>query len=82
MICRADRSAVVLAGIGKVSFPEEHLLANFGSFAAALLAARPKGVKGSGVNGYFLSVLLSSTMGPGIPVSMASTIAALQMRRR
>lgn len=70
------------AGIGRVSFPEEHLVANFGSFASALLAARPKGVKGSGVSGYFKNVLLSSTMGPGIPVSMASTIAAIQAAKR
>ena len=79
---RADRSAVVQAAIGKVSFPTEHLLVNFTSLTAALLNARPKGVKGSGMNGYFLTVLLSSSMGPGIPVSLSSTLAALQARRR
>ena len=76
--CRADKTAVVHAGIGRVTFPQEHLETNFVSLAAALLAARPKGVKGSGVSGYFLSVLLSSTMGPGVPVTLSSTIAALQ----
>lgn len=70
------------AGIGKVSFPDAHLAANFAALAAALLAARPKGVKGSGVNGYFLNVLLSSSMGPAVPVSMASTVAALQAAGR
>lgn len=70
------------AGIGKVSFTQEHLTANFAAFAAALLSARPKGVKGSGVTGYILSVLLSSTMGPGVPVSISSLIAILQARER
>ena len=76
--CRADRFAMLHAGIGRASFPAEHLLANFTALASALMSVRPKGVKGSGVSGYILSVQLSSTMGPCLPVTMASTIAALQ----
>ncbi len=44
--CRADKASVVHAGVGKVSFSEDALLRNAGALAAAILAARPKGVKG------------------------------------
>ena len=47
-ICRADRGAVLHAAVGKVDFPVEHLYANLGALTAAILAARPKGIKGGG----------------------------------
>lgn len=65
------------ACIGKMSFPDEHLYTNFGAFAAAIMAARPKGAKGSGVGGYVLAVHLSRTMGPGVPVTLPSMVAAI-----
>lgn len=34
---------------GKVSFPIEHLQANLGALTAAVLGARPKGLKGGGM---------------------------------
>ena len=36
------------AAVGKVDFPVEHLHANLGALTAAILAARPKGIKGGG----------------------------------
>lgn len=36
------------AAVGKVDFPVEHLYANLGALTAAILAARPKGIKGGG----------------------------------
>ena len=36
------------AAFGKCSFPTEHLYANLGALTAAVLASRPKGVKGGG----------------------------------
>ena len=48
MLCRADRGAVLHAAVGKVDFPVEHLYANLGALTAAILAARPKGIKGGG----------------------------------
>jgi ribosomal protein L1 len=80
--CRADKGSVVHAGVGKVSFPTEHLLANIGAFAAAVLNARPKGVKGSGASGYVLTANVSSTMGPGIPVAVASIAQAAQAAKK
>ena len=46
--CRADRGAVLHAAVGKVDFPVEHLHQNLGALTAAVLAARPKGIKGGG----------------------------------
>jgi large subunit ribosomal protein L1 len=75
--CRADKGGVVHACIGKLSFPTEHLYTNFGSFASAIMLARPKGAKGSGVGGYVLAVHLSRTMGPGVPLNLPSMVAAI-----
>ena len=36
------------AAVGKVDFPVEHLHANLGALTAAILGARPKGIKGGG----------------------------------
>lgn len=48
---RADRSAVLHAGIGKASFTVEQLEANIVALVRAVLAARPKGVKGGAATG-------------------------------
>jgi large subunit ribosomal protein L1 len=80
--CRADKGGVVHAGLGKVSFPDEQLVANIGAFAAAILSARPKGVKGSGAANYLLKASLSSSMGPGVPVTIASIVQAAQGARK
>lgn len=48
LLCRADRGAVLHAAVGKVDFPVEHLYTNLGALTAAILAARPKGIKGGG----------------------------------
>ena len=69
---RADRGAVLHAGVGKVSFGSEKLHSNVGALCSAILNVRPKGVKGSGMSGYFLSAALTSTMGSSVPVSVSS----------
>ena len=38
------------AAFGKCSFPKDHLYANLGALTAAVLAARPKGIKGGGAH--------------------------------
>ncbi len=76
--CRADKGGVVHAGLGKVSFDSDRLHANIATFAAAIMAARPKGVKGSSAGGYILSATLSSTMGAGVPITLPSLVAAGQ----
>lgn len=72
---RADKGGVVHAGLGKVSFTDAALAGNVASFMAAILAARPRGLKG-GAGAYVRAATLSSTMGPGIPVSLASLTQA------
>ncbi|KAL4427635.1 hypothetical protein ABPG75_001724 [Micractinium tetrahymenae] len=79
---RADKGGVVHAGIGKCSFSAGALHDNAAAFAQAILAARPKGVKGGAVSGYLLSASLCSSMGPGIPLNVASLVSAAQSTRK
>lgn len=79
---RADKGGVVHAGVGKCSFDSRALYDNAGAFAAAILSARPKGVKGGTVSGYLLSASLCSSMGPGIPLNVASLVQAAQVTRK
>lgn len=59
---RVDKTAIVHAPIGKVSFSMEALEDNFNTFADALIKARPAAAKGQ----YMRSISVCSTMGPGI----------------
>ncbi|WP_020007561.1 50S ribosomal protein L1 [Salinicoccus albus] len=61
---RAEKSGVVHAAIGKVSFDEAQLVDNFNAVYDALQKARPSSAKGV----YFKSVAVASTMGPGVKV--------------
>jgi large subunit ribosomal protein L1 len=74
---RADRGGVVAAAVGRRSFAPEALAENAAALAGAVLAARPRGVKGA----YLLSATLSSTMGPGVAVALPALVAAAQAAR-
>ena len=65
---RAEKAGIVHAGIGKASFPAEKLLENAKAFADAIVKAKPAGAKGT----YVKKVALSSTMGPGVHVDVAT----------
>lgn len=65
---RAEKAGVVHAGIGKASFPAEKLLENARAFIDAIQKAKPAGAKGT----YLKKLALSSTMGPGVRVDVAS----------
>jgi large subunit ribosomal protein L1 len=65
---RAEKAGIVHAGIGKASFEPEKLLENAKAFADAIIKARPTGAKGT----YVQKVALSSTMGPGVRVDVAT----------
>jgi large subunit ribosomal protein L1 len=62
---RLDKTNIIHCPIGKVSFGTEKLTENFRTLTDAIIKARPAAAKGQ----YMRSVVLSSTMGPGIKVN-------------
>lgn len=64
---RLDKTNIVHVPVGKVSFSEENLLDNYNALLEAILKAKPSALKGQ----YLKSVTLTSTMGPGVKVSVA-----------
>lgn len=65
---RAEKAGVVHAGIGKASFSQAQIEENLKAFVDAVQKARPAGAKGT----YMKKVSLTSTMGPGVSVDIAS----------
>ena len=65
---KAEKAGVVHAGIGKASFGTEALAQNLRAFVEAVNRAKPSGAKGT----YMKKVSVSSTMGPGVSVDLAS----------
>src|SRR5262249_18768847 len=63
---RSDKGENVHAGIGKLSFDDDKLLANMAAFVDQIRAVKPAGVKGN----YVRSITLAATMTPGVPVTM------------
>lgn len=62
---RVDKTSIVHAPIGKVSFDIEKLQENFETLIEALQKAKPAAAKGQ----YMRSVTVASTMGPGVKVN-------------
>ena len=65
---KAEKAGVIHAGIGKASFDAKKLEENLLAFVDAVQKAKPSGAKGT----YLKKVALSSTMGPGVSVNVAS----------
>ena len=65
---RVDKTAIIHAPIGKVSFGPDKLLDNAKALIDSVLKAKPAASKGK----YVRSIALSSTMGPGVRVDTAS----------
>lgn len=65
---RAQRTGDVHAGLGKRSFSDEQLVENVRAFVDAINRNKPSGAKGT----YIKKVALSSTMGPGLRIDVAS----------
>ena len=64
---RLDKTNIIHCPIGKVSFTEEQLTQNLNTLLEAIVKARPSSLKGQ----FLKSITLSSTMGPGVKVSVA-----------
>ena len=59
---RVEKTGIVHAGVGRVSFGPDKLKENINAFAEALVRAKPKSSKGI----YFQAFHISTTMGPGM----------------
>ena len=67
---RLDKSNIIHTPIGKVSFGPEKIGENFRAIMEAILKAKPAAAKGQ----YFKSIVVSTTMGPGIKVNPARIV--------
>jgi large subunit ribosomal protein L1 len=65
---RVEKTGIVHAGVGKASFTDDAILANVRALVDALNKAKPSGAKGI----YMKRISMSSTMGPGVKVDIAS----------
>ena len=64
---RLDKTNIIHVPIGKVSFGSEKLSENFQTLMSAIIKAKPQAAKGQ----YLKSVVIATTMGPGIKVNSA-----------
>lgn len=64
---RLDKTNIIHVPIGKVSFGSEKLMDNFKTLTSAIIKAKPAATKGT----YLKSVVLTTTMGPGVKVNAA-----------
>lgn len=65
---RAEKAGIVQAGVGKASFTEAQLVENITALVREIIRVKPPGAKGN----YMKKITLSSTMGPGIRLDIAS----------
>ena len=64
---RLDKSNIIHVPIGKASFTEEQLTDNFQTLIDAVVKAKPAAAKGQ----YIKSLVVASTMGPGVKLNVA-----------
>ena len=69
---RVEKAGIIHSGIGKASFSESDLRANFDALVDAVVKAKPSGAKGK----YLKKVAVSSTMGAGIKIDVAEVGAS------
>jgi large subunit ribosomal protein L1 len=68
---RVDKTAIIHAPVGKVSFSEDKLIDNVKTLVESVVKAKPAAAKGK----YIKSMAVSSTMGPGVRIDLASIAA-------
>lgn len=71
---RVDKTGIVHAGLGKVSFGQENLLENIKTFVQKVIQLKPSSAKGI----YLRSVTISSTMGPAVKIDPIALTAAVK----
>jgi len=65
---RVEKAGIVHAGVAKASFDEDKIAENVKALVDAVIKAKPEGAKGT----YVKKVSMTSTMGPGVQVDLAS----------
>ena len=69
---RVEKAGIIHGGIGKLSFDNAALKANFEAFVDAVVKSKPAGAKGK----YLQKVGMSSSMGPGLKIDLAEVHGA------
>jgi large subunit ribosomal protein L1 len=69
---RVEKAGIVHAGVGKASFEAKAIEENVRAFADAVIRAKPSGAKGN----YVKKVSVTTTMGPGLKVDVATLSAS------
>ncbi len=64
---RVEKLGIIHSGIGKLSFADDALFANFKALTGAVAKAKPTGAKGK----YIQKVSITSSMGPGLKLDLA-----------
>ncbi len=75
---RVEKAGIVHAGVGKASFEEKAIAANVRALIDSVVKAKPAGAKGN----YLKKISISSTMGPGVKIALASVGQAGRQHRR
>jgi large subunit ribosomal protein L1 len=65
---RVEKAGIVQAGVGKASFTADQIAGNVKAFVDAVIKAKPAGAKGN----YVKKLSISSSMGPGLKLDLAS----------
>jgi len=69
---RVDKTGIIHCAIGKISFDAAKLTENAQALISTVIKAKPATAKGK----YVKSIVVSSTMGPGVPIDLVSVEAA------
>ena len=69
---RVEKHGIIHSGIGKLSFSDDALMANFKALTEAVVRSRPTGAKGK----YVRKITVTSSMGPGLKVDLAEVEGA------
>jgi large subunit ribosomal protein L1 len=69
---RVEKQGIIHSGIGKLSFSDDALKANFKALTEAVVKSKPTGAKGK----YVRKISLTSSMGPGLKVDLSEVEGA------
>lgn len=71
---RVDKTGIIHAPLGKLSFQTDQLCENVVSLIGAVMRAKPSAAKGK----YVLGISISSTMGPGLKLEESSALQSIE----